>query len=80
MIKQRKAFGKLFTPSQNFIILRFHTDIIIGTEDEPMLDLDTGYYYPPPGLIKIQGSYVYKEFTQPQDILIYVKESDNEES
>lgn len=82
MIKQRKAFGKLFTPSQNFIILRFTStkDIIIGTEDEPMLDLDIGYYYPPPGLLKIQGSYVYKEFTQPQDILIYVKESDNEES
>jgi hypothetical protein len=81
MIKQRKAVGKLFTSKQNFIILSTSDEITIGTEDKVMRDKDTKeYYYPQPGLLKIQGSYVYKEFTQPQDILIYVKESDNEES
>ena len=81
MIKQRKAVGKLFTQRQNFIILSTSDKITIGTEDKVMRDKDTGeYYYPAPGLLKIQGSYVYKEFNQPQDILIYVKESDNEES
>jgi len=81
MIKQRKAVGKLFTQRQNFIILSTSDEVTIGTEDKVMRDKDTGeYYYPAPGLLKIQGSYVYKEFTQPQDILIYVKESDNEES
>ena len=81
MIKQRKAVGKLFTQRQNFIILSTSDEVTIGTEDKVMRDKDTGeYYYPAPGLLKIQGSYVYKEFNQPQDILIYVKESDNEES
>ena len=85
MIKQRKAVGKLFTQRQNFIILKWNPSSqnspTIGTEDKVMRDKDTGeYYYPAPGLLKIQGSYVYKEFNQPQDILIYVKESDNEES
>ena len=81
MIKQRKAVGKLFTQRQNFIILSTSDEVTIGTEDKVMRDKDTReYYYPAPGLLKIQGSYVYKEFNQPQDILIYVKESDNEES
>ena len=80
MIKQRKAVGRLFTQGQNFIILSTSDEITIGTEDKGMRDEEFGYYYTTPGLLKIQGSYVYKEFTQPQDILIYVKESDNEES
>ena len=87
MIKKRKAVGRLHAGGQNFLILStsepkiWDSKIIIGTEDKVMRDKDTReYYYDASGRLQINGSYVYKEFTQPQDILIYVKESDNEES
>ena len=80
MIKQRKAVGRLFTQRQNFIILSTSNEVTIGTEDKVLRDHEFGYYYTTPGLLKIQGSYVYKEFNQPINIQIYVEESDNEES
>jgi len=89
MIKKRKAVGRLYIGRQSFLILStsepkiWDSKIIIGTEDKVMRDKDTReYYYDASGRLQINGSYVYKEFTQPQDILIYVKEkeSENEES
>jgi hypothetical protein len=86
MIKQRKAVGRLYIGRQSFLILStsepkiWNSKLIIGTEDKVLKDVDFGYYYQASGRLQINGTFVYKEFTQPQDILIYVKESDNEES
>ena len=87
MIKKRKAVGRLYIGRQSFLILSTSepkirdSNLIIGTEDKVMRDKDTReYYYDASGRLQINGTFVYKEFTQPQDILIYVKESDNEES
>jgi len=87
MIKQRKAVGRLYAGRQSFLILStsepkiWNSKIIIGTEDKVLKDKDTKeYYYQASGRLQINGTFVYKEFTQPQDIQIYVKESDNEES
>ena len=81
MIKQRKAKGILFTPSQNFIILDWYPHVIgpIGTEDKRDLDYDLDvWYYPRPGILEIKGDYVYKEFPQPKEIYIYVEENEDE--
>ena len=87
MIKKRKAVGRLYIGRQSFLILSTSepkirdSNLIIGTEDKVMRDKDTReYYYQASGRLQINGTFVYKEFTQPQDIQIYVKESDNEES
>jgi len=86
MIKQRKAVGRLYIGRQSFLILStsepkiWNSKIIIGTEDKVLKDADFGYHYQASGRLQINGTFVYKEFTQPQDIQIYVKESDNEES
>jgi len=83
MIKKRDAVGKLFTPSGNFMIIRgFDYIDIIGTEAKTKIDYssdkeglsDPLHYYPRPGILTIQGDYVYKEFPQPKEIYIYVEE------
>ena len=87
MIKRRKAVGRLYIGRQSFLILStsepkiWDSKIIIGTQDKIMRHKDTReYYYDASGRLQINGSFIYKEFNQPINILIYVKESDNEES
>ena len=78
MIRKRYAIGRLFTPTQDFMITEWGF-IKIGTEDEPKIDKDANvYYHPRPGALTIEGSYVYKEFVTPQEIYIYVDEEENE--
>ena len=73
MIRKRLAVGRLFTPSQEFMITEWGF-IKIGTEDATEIDKDADvYYYPRPGVLKIEGSYVYKEFITPQEIYVYVE-------
>ena len=84
MIKKRKAVGRLYIGRQNFLILSTSepkirdSNLIIGTEDKVMRDKEEGYHYQASGRLQINGTFVYKEFTQPQDIQIYVKESEND--
>ena len=87
MIKKRKAVGRLYAGGQGFLILStsepkiWDSKIIIGTEDKVYLDEEAREYYcQASGRLQINGSFIYKEFNQPINILIYVKESDNEES
>jgi hypothetical protein len=83
MIRKRSAIGMLFTPSQNFMITGWGFNKI-GMENETEVDTseeedsDPLYYYPRPGVLEIKGSYVYKEFPQPQEIYIYVDEEEHE--
>ena len=76
MIKKRDAVGELFTPSGNFIILKwgFNTVGIENCNPDYDFDLAIDYYPKASGILKIQGSYVYKEFPQPKEIYIYVEE------
>ena len=84
MIKKRKAVGRLYIGRQSFLILStsepkiWDSKIIIGTEDKVLRDKDFGYHYQASVRLQINGTFVYAEFTQPQDIQIYVKESEND--
>ncbi len=78
MIKKREATGKLFTPSGNFIILKWGF-ITIGTETQRKLydaKLEVEYYPNRTGSLDIHGDYVYKKFPQPEEIYIYVEENE----
>ena len=78
MIKKRDAIGKLFTPSGDFIILKWGYNTV-GVEAGELhydVELDIDYYPKRSGILKIQGSYVYKEFPQPKEIYIYVEENE----
>ncbi len=92
MIKKRTAIGRLYTPMQNFLITGLtqgEPDLskyiygkvwFIGTEDDdPEIDWELKVdYYPRPGILDVQGSYVYKEFVNPYEINIFVKGEENE--
>lgn len=81
MIKKRDAVGKLFTPSGNFIILKWGF-LTVGTEVCELhhdAELDIDYYPNCPGALTVQGDYVYKQFPQPKEIYICVDiEEENE--
>jgi hypothetical protein len=79
MIRKRNAIGMLFTPSQNFMITRWTASTKVGTEDKANWNWDgEKYYYPRTGILKIKGSYIYKEFITPKEIYIYVDEEEHE--
>ena len=78
MIKKRDAVGKLFTPSGNFIILKWGF-ITIGIESWSRTydaELEVKYYSSCTGSLDIHGDYVYKKFPQPKEIYIYVEENE----
>ena len=78
MIKKRIAIGRLYTPSQNFLITK--KTPWVGTEDDdPQIDDELSvYYYPRPGLLLVKGSFVYKKFTEPMEIHISIEGEKNE--
>jgi hypothetical protein len=79
MIRKRNAVGMLFTPSQDFMITEWKASTKIGTEDDIQFRSDIDEcYYPRPGILTIEGSYVYKRFTTPKEIYIYVDEEEHE--
>ncbi len=80
MIKKRKAIGRLYTPMQNFFITGYAGKHYVGTEDDDRQrdeELNV-FYYPQPGVLSIKGNAVYKEFTNPRIINIFVKGEENE--
>ncbi len=81
MIKKRDAIGKLYTPSQNFIILQQigKGNNFIGCENDKSKDKEMDVWvFPASKRIKVIGDYVLTKYNQPKEIYIFVGGEENE--